>query len=100
MIRLLKVTIAICLVPAGCAQTQAPTVQSSEAQEVKAAVEKFYKLEAARAWLRPERSDEVHDFFSDIEPWSLPSCVSVLTGYLVRDAKYIFYPHRTLRLTR
>ncbi len=73
MMRLLKVTIAMCLVPVGCAQTQAPTVQSSEAQEVKTAVEKFYKLEAAGAWLRPERWDELHDFLSDIEPWSPPS---------------------------
>jgi len=97
MIRLLKVTIAICLVPAGCAQTQAPTVQSSEAQEVKAAVEKFYKLEAAGAWLRPERSDELHDFLSDIEPWSLPSSVSVLKGYLVGDAKKIVDADGTVR---
>ena len=97
MMRLLKVTIAMCLVPVGCAQTQAPTVQSSEAQEVKTAVEKFYKLEAAGAWLRPERWDELHDFLSDIEPWSPPSSVSVLKGYLVGDAKKIVDADGTVR---
>src|SRR5260370_553725 len=97
MMRLLKMTIAMCLVPARCAQTQAPTVQSSEGQRVKAAVEKFYKLEAAGAWLRPERWDELHDFLSDIEPWSPPSSVSVLKAYLVGDAKKIVDADRTVR---
>src|SRR5260370_37266100 len=97
MMRLLKVTIAMCLVPVGCAQTQAPTVQSSEAQEVKTAVEKFYKLEAAGAWLRPERWDERHECLSYIEHWAPPSSVSVLKAHLVGHAKKIVDVDRTVR---
>jgi len=71
----------MCLVTAGgCAQTQAPKDQSTEAQEVKAAVEKFYKLEAAGAWLRPERWDELHDFLSDISAVPRKSEQSAVTA--------------------
>jgi hypothetical protein len=59
-LRLLALVTAMLVVPASVnAQTEAFTDRSSEAQEVKAVVERFYKLETASRWTRmatPPRS--------------------------------------------
>jgi len=79
------------------ADAQQPSDRPPEAQEVKEVVEKFYKLQAAGAWLGPERWDELHDFLSEVQPWSLPSPVSVLKSYQIGDAKKIVDADGTVR---
>jgi hypothetical protein len=90
MMRLLKLAIVICIVPISVsAQTQATTDQPSEAQEVKAVVEQFYKLEAGGMWLGPGRWDELQNFFTDVGPQFQYASISVLKSYHVGEPNKI-----------
>ena len=88
MMRLFKLAIVICFVPVSLsAQTHTTTDQSSKAQEVKAVVEQFYKLESEGTWLVPDRWHELTDFFTSVQSWPPDDAVSVLKSYRIGDAK-------------
>lgn len=92
MMRLLAVIVVMCVVPVGLnGQTQPASDQSTESQEVKAAVERFYKFETAGAWLGRDRWDELQNFFADIGPASLQTSISVIKSYQVGEAKKIVH---------
>ena len=64
-----------------------PTGQSSEANEVKAVVQQFCKLDTEGTWLGPERWHELTDFFTSVQSWPPDDSVSVLKNYSLGEAK-------------
>jgi len=89
---LLALVTVMLAVPVGVnAQTKAAADQSSEAQEVKAIVERFYKLETAGTWLGDGRWDELQNFFADIGPSRAQASISVLKSCQIDKPKKIVY---------
>jgi hypothetical protein len=79
MMRLLKLTVVLCVLAVGsCAHNKPTKSQSSEPEEVKAVVEQFYSMDAAGRWLGPERWQELQDFLTEAPPWSPPWTIRVL----------------------
>src|SRR5207245_1275065 len=70
-------------------QAQAPADESSEAQEVKTVVERFYKLETEGTWLGDNRWNELQNFFADIGPSRTQTSLSILKSYKVGETKKI-----------
>jgi hypothetical protein len=91
MMRLLKLTVVLCvLAVSSCAHNKPSKNQSSEPEEVKAVVEQFYTMDAAGRWLGPERWQELQDFLTEAPPWSPPWTLRVLKSYRVG------YPRRDI----
>jgi hypothetical protein len=95
MKRLLKMIVIFAL-PIGLSLCTQASKESSEAQEVKAVVERFCKLEAAGTWLGTSQWNELQDFFTEIGPATLPASVSVLKRYQIGETKRIVHADGTV----